>query len=385
MSISPSQFGYPRALYDPNYVPPKILHRNNELKSLMNIFHSSLNPEDNFNVNAYIYGIRGIGKTVFTKYFIELLKSQTKEIFIPIYLNTAIKSPLENLRLVVELYSQSIGNDFAYFNTSQELWSYFHFLRNKSNLPLILIFDNVNPLNQPLYEKFIRYSKDLRISTIATSQIPYKLRTKESKIIAESLDFPLKLEIYSSSALFDILSQRISIAFPIELEPHLLEYIVDIVTQFDYFRPSTCITVLKSIFQHLIHGNDITPTLIRESCIPLLEFPYQGDLHHLLQLDDSTIELLYLPLLEKIAVYFKNRKNIYITQNELDTLYRITCEELISPYEPEQCRKFIEKLIFDGFLYPSQFNFNEVNRYFIIINPNRLLEYLEIKFLQPSD
>ena len=44
-----------------------------------------------------------------------------------------------------------------------------------------------------------------------------------------------------------------------------------------------------------------------------------------------------------------------------------------------------EKLIFDGFLYPSQFNFNEVNRYFIIINPNRLLEYLEIKFLQPSD
>ncbi|HUX99721.1 MAG TPA: hypothetical protein VMV49_09225 [Candidatus Deferrimicrobium sp.] len=386
MTLSPSQFGYPRALYDPNYVPPKLLHRTKELKSLLNIFQSSLNPGDLFDINVYIHGIRGIGKTVFAKYFIELLKANFEEKFIPIHLNLTIKNPNENLRLIVELYSQSISNKFTYLKNSKELWSYFHFLRNKSNIPLILIFDNVDYFNQPLYERFIRYSKDLKISTIATSQISPRSWKNKSDVLTEYLDFPLKLDIYSPSALLDILSQRISIAFPVELDHEILQYIVDIVTQFDNYRPSTCITVLKTIYHQLISGNDINPTLIRESSYPLLEFPYQGDLDCLLQLDDSLIELLYYPFLEKIALYFKNGKNIYVSYKELFRIYRIACDELLLPYNQNQFEKFIEKLVFDGFLYPSQFNANtNENRFFIIIDPFRLLEYLEIKFSEDLD
>ena len=119
MSISPSQYGYPRALYDPNYIPPKLLHRNKELKSLLSIFHSSLNPEDQFNINAYIYGIRGVGKTVFSKYFIKLLESNNEENFTNIYLDMAVKSPDENLRLLVEFYAQSCSNKFTFLQNHQ--------------------------------------------------------------------------------------------------------------------------------------------------------------------------------------------------------------------------------------------------------------------------
>ncbi len=381
MALSNSSFGYPRALYDPDYVPPKLLHRTKELSNLLNIFNSSLDFDDQFNINAYIYGIRGIGKSVFSKYFINLLKAKNGENFNRIYLNLATKSPIENLRLLVELYSQRISSKFTYLKNSQKLWSYFHFLRTKSDIPLILILDNMDYLNQSLVEKFIRYSKDLKISTIVTSRIPLKKYKKKSKLIANSMDFPLKLDMYSSSALFDILSQRISLAFPTDLDPTLSQYIVDIVTHFDHYRPSTCIHILKTIYQHMLDGIDITHELIMDASIHLLEFPFQDDLDSLLRFDDSKIEFFYLPLLEKLAIFFKGAENVYIRYNELFRLYKMTCDELMQPYNPSQFQQFVERLIFDGFLYSSNIQSTIAeNIYFIVINPQRILEYLDIKY-----
>jgi hypothetical protein len=380
MSISPSQFGYPRALYDPNYVPPRLLHRDKELNNLFNIFYSSLDPYDQFNVNAYIYGIPGVGKTVFAKYFMDLLKSNTESDFTSIYLDLAIKSPNENLRLLVELYSQFTSNQFTFLKNSERMWSYFHYLRRKTDIPLIIILDNVDYSNQPLYEKIIRYSKTLKLSTIATSQIPFASCKKNSKMIAEQLD-PFKLEIYSSSELLDILSQRIAIAFPIELNPTFSKYIIDIVTQFDQYRPSTCINVLKTIYQHLLNGDDINMPLIRDLSIPLLEFPFQDDLNCLLEFNDTSIDLFYLPLMEKLAIYFKNGERVYISQFELFRLYKIACDELSLPYNQDQFYGFVDSMINNGFLYPSQFKTsNHQNLFFMIVNPQRLLDYLEIKF-----
>lgn len=381
MASSPLAFGYPRALFDPEYIPPKLLHRDKELRNLLTIFNSSLDPNDQYNINAYIHGIRGIGKSVFTKYFIQLLKLNFGEKFTHIYLDMAVKSPDENLRLLVELYSLFVSKKFTYLNNPEKLWSYFHYLRNKAKIPLIITLDNVNYLNQPLFEKIIRYSKDLKISTLATSRIPFKKCQKNSTLLADYVDYPLKLDIYSSSALLDILSQRITLAFPIDLDPTLSRYIVDIVTYFDYYRPSTCITILKNIYQHLINGDDINPTLIRKDSFHLLEFPFQGDLDCLLRFDDSAIELLYLPLLEKIAIYFKNREKVYISHNELFKLYKINCDVFQLPYNQKQFKNFLDRLVQDGFLYPSCFKSNKSGPlYFVIIDPHRLLEYLEIKY-----
>jgi hypothetical protein len=380
MSVTTSPFGYPRALFDPNYIPPELLHRTKELKSLWNLFHSSLNPEDFYNLNAYIDGIHGVGKTVFTRYFVTLLKSKFQGRFTNIYLNLAVKSPHENLRLFVEEYSQLTSREFTYLPDTQRLWSYFHFLRNKTNIPLLLILDNVDRANQSLSDKFIRYSKDLKLSIIATSQIPFSDFRRNSKLASQYLDFPLHLEIYSSSALLDILTQRISLAFPTNLDPNLTKYIVDIVAQFDLYRPSTCINFLKAIYTHSASGRDINPALIRDASMDLVEFPSQGDLKCLIEFDDSPIDLFYLPLLEKLAIYFNNHSHIYIRFKELFQLYRITCDELQLPYNPTQFQKFLDKLLFDGFLYSSQFQVNDENSFFMIIDPNLLLEYLEVKY-----
>ena len=122
MSIVRTPFGNPRALYDAEFVPPTLLHREKELNKLLDICYSSLDEKHKFNFNAYIYGIHGIGKTVFTKYSLQLLKSNSETEFINLYLDMAVKSPSENLRLLIELYSQSLSQQFTYIKNSQELW-----------------------------------------------------------------------------------------------------------------------------------------------------------------------------------------------------------------------------------------------------------------------
>ncbi|MHA1359114.1 MAG: hypothetical protein ACTSRC_13410 [Candidatus Helarchaeota archaeon] len=384
MSASPVQFGYPRALYDPCYVPPTLFHRDKEMRSLLYLFHSSLNHEDQFNLNTYIYGIHGVGKTVFTKYFIKTLKSNYNAKFTSIYLNLGIKSPFENLQLLVELYSQAISGEFIFLQNPERLWSYFHFLRRKAEFPLILILDNVDYLNLQFLEKIVQHSKDLNLSLISISHIPFERCRQKNKRFADQFD-PFKLNLYSSSALLDIISQRIALAFPIELDRVISKYIVDIVANFDLYRPSTCISILKTIYQHMIEGNDINPALIRDSSYHLLEFPFQDDLDCLLEFDDAPIDLIYLPLLEKLANFFKNWQNVYISRKKLFSLYKITCDELNLPYHKDQFQKYLENLIFYGFLYPSQFqSAGDENIFFIIIDPNRILDYIDIKFPKPS-
>ncbi|MHA1649166.1 MAG: hypothetical protein ACTSYB_03145 [Candidatus Helarchaeota archaeon] len=387
MSISSPEFGYPRALFDPHYIPPKLLHRNKELKLITNLFRSSLEPDDQYLLNAFIHGIRGVGKTVFTNYSINYLKSNSGHQFTSIYLDMSIKSPYENLRLLVELYSQLLSQKYVYLRDSKDLWSYFLYLRNKNTTPLILIFDNVDSSNLELYLKILRIAKSLNLSTIAISQKPPHALKEKLNSLTDQLNLELKLEIYSSSALLDILTQRITLAFPTaRINPTYSRYIVDIVTHFDNFRPSTCIDILKTFYQHFIEGLDITPTLIRDASFHLLEFPFRDDLEFLLWFDDSPINLFYLPLIEKLAIYFKNKENVYISQDELFNLYKLTCDELMSPYNRDQFQQFFDFLLTNGFLYPSQFKLkNKELLFFMILDPDRFLDYLEIKFSKKLD
>jgi hypothetical protein len=120
--------------------------------------------------------------------------------------------------------------------------------------------------------------------------------------------------------------------------------------------------------------------MIRDSSMDLVEFPYHEDLKCLLDFDESPIDLFYLPLLEKLAIYFNESSNIYINSKELTQLYRVSCDELELPYNQNQFQKFLEKLLLNGFLYASKFKSNSEYSFFMIIDPNLLLEYLEIKF-----
>ncbi|MHA1264134.1 MAG: hypothetical protein ACTSRS_02765 [Candidatus Helarchaeota archaeon] len=381
MAAALNHLRYPRALYDPIYIPPQLLHRSKELNCFFTLFNSSLDPTDQFPLNTLVYGIRGVGKTVFVNYSIRQLKSQSETNFIALYFNLANKTRFENLRLIVEKYSYQLSKHYMYLHNSKELWSYFQFLRKKDDHPLILLLDNVEGRNLTLYEKLICYSNDLQISTIATSSLSTKNSHFCIKNIADQLNFELFLDIYSPSALHDILLQRINLTLPTLVNSEFSHLITDIVIQHDYYRPSTCIEILKALYESLLKGIDIEPNLIREVSNHLVEFPFSDDLEFLIQFDNSSIDLLSLPLLQKIYLYFKNTNSTYIKRTQLINLYKITCEELEISYRPAHFYKILQTLLNNSFLYNSQFpSNNKEPQFFILLDPETLLIYLESKF-----
>ncbi|TFG05843.1 MAG: AAA family ATPase [Promethearchaeota archaeon] len=381
MSVSLPSFGYPRALYDPRYVPPILLHRTKEMNTIFNLFNSSLDLDESFNVNTYIYGIRGVGKTVFIRTVEELLKSKIERTIIPIYFNLETKSPIENLRLLVEEYSNNIGKQFQFLKNAPELWSYFQFLRKDDDTPLIILLDNVHTKNQLFYEKLIRYSNDLHLSTIATSSESLQMYKKQSKTITDQLNFDLQLDIYTPSALLDIVVQRISLAFPFCIDPDFSRFITDIVMKFDLYRPSTCIEILKSLHKNAVNGIDITSELIRDASYHLVEFPYPNELDSLLIFDDSEIDLFCLPLLQKISYFFNRSQSVYISEKQLFTLYKISCDEIEIPYRQTHFQQILDFFLDKSLLYCSHFPSNKNDRqFFLLTHPEFFLTYLETKF-----
>ena len=59
----------PRAIYDPNFIPPQLLFRKKEENTLSSILYDSIS--DNFCFNALYQGIQGIGKKVVVKKVID--------------------------------------------------------------------------------------------------------------------------------------------------------------------------------------------------------------------------------------------------------------------------------------------------------------------------
>ena len=57
----------PKGLFDPYYVPKKLLYRDRELETIGGIYADSYTDE--YGVNCLVHGITGVGMTVFSRYF----------------------------------------------------------------------------------------------------------------------------------------------------------------------------------------------------------------------------------------------------------------------------------------------------------------------------
>ncbi len=82
----------PRGLFDPHYVPEKLLHREQELETLGGIYHDSY--EDNYGINCLVHGIAGVGRTVFSRYFLTKIVPQNFDTY-TVYVESRQKDILE--------------------------------------------------------------------------------------------------------------------------------------------------------------------------------------------------------------------------------------------------------------------------------------------------
>jgi len=386
--VSNSSYVGPRALFDAHYVPPKILYRNREEKSLFSILKDSFS--DDFSLSILYQGIQGIGKQVIINKVIRDLSNLDTE-----FLNIQVDCREKNLEeIILSLLtkigqSQNINFNFKSIINSNmsNLWNLFKLTCSKVDNNLIFIFNNIEYLEPEIFKKFLQYGKDTSFSLLAT--VNQALKPSTLDLISE-FHLKKKLNYFSYKELFGILKQRVSLTFLHEIDNELVEFITDLIFEHYVPVPGKGIEILREIYPVLnqqVSLNNLDLSEILRNQFASLQVTDEFSMLSYI----SEAELLTIIFLDNLSNHFLKNSNLYINIKELKDLYFVSCESIDYEKDMDEFKNLITTLRNIGILNASKKNnlndyrnFSEnilnYNFYFMVINPPQLKSILDAIF-----
>jgi len=378
----------PRALFDAHYVPPKILYRNREEKSLFSILKDSF--LDDFSLSILYQGIQGIGKQVIINKVIRDLSNLNTT-----FLNIQIDCREKNLEeIIISLLTKIGQNQNTNFNFKSiinsnisNLWNLFKLTCRKVDQNLVFIFSNIEHLEPEIFKKFLQYGKDTSVNFIAT--VNQALKPSTLDLISE-FDLKKKLNYFSYKELFDILKQRVSLTFLREVDKELVEFITDLIFEHYVPVPGKGVEILREIYPVLNQQVSLNNLEISEILRNQFDSLQVTDEFSMLSYI-SEAELLTIIFLDNLSNHFSKNSNLYITIKELKDLYFVSCESIDYEKDMEEFKNLITTLRNIGILNASKKNnlndyrnFSDnilnYNFYFMVINPRQLKSILDAIF-----
>ena len=380
----------PRAIFDPNYIPPQLLFRKRELKSLNSLLTDSL--YDEFSLNILYQGIQGIGKKSIFNKTLENLSVENKNSIQTIKIDCKEKGPEE---LIVSLLAEINNESNLNFNIDSllnskisSLWNTFKLASRKlaQDSYLLLIFNNIEYLEPETFRKFLHLGKELNITTITT--INNVLRTSTLDILSD-FDQKNKLEFFTYNELFSILKQRASLTFLQEVDKELIELITDLIFEYYVPVPGKGIDLFRDIYPSLKDQRYIKLNNMLE--ISQNHFDTSGSIDEFSMLTFlSEEDLLTIIFLDNLSNHFITKPSYYITSKELKELFDISCESLDFEKSSSEFKALIDILEKIGILSPSKKSIIEKKyisndplnciHFFLIVNPNQLKAIIDAVF-----
>jgi Cdc6-like AAA superfamily ATPase len=383
----------PKALFDPNYIPPRLLYRKKEEGSLFSVLNDSISDE--FCLNILYQGMSGIGKKVIVNKVINDLLTLHKG-YSKIYkIDVDCKEKkLEELifSLLNELNSISNLNiDFLPILNSDipHLWNTFKFTCSKIDSHLFFIFNNIEYLEPEIFNKFLQFSKETNITLIST--LNKVLRSGTMDLLSE-FDFKNKLNFFNYHELYSILKQRVLLSFSNEIDMDLIRYITDLICEQYVPVPGKGIQILRDIYPILRSNKYNFNFELIEICQNEFDtFQISDEFSIINYLSEE--DILTVIFLDNLSNYFISRKNYYISFNELHEMYEISCETLEYEKNFNEFRKLTEKLLNIGIIKPSKRklpktdaykNYTNINddEFFILVNPKQIKVIIDTIFNQ---
>jgi len=381
----------PKAIFDPNYVPPQLLYREKEEKSLYSILNDSIS--DKFYLNILYQGVQGIGKKVIVNKVLKDLLIKNKELtnIHKICIDCKEKT-LEDLifSILTEL------NHFLNFNfnfnsilTSKisHLWNMIKLACKKINCNLFFLFYNIECLQPEIYKKFLHFGKETNITLISTVNKILKPSTLD---LLSEFDLKKRLEFFSYNELYSILKQRVSLTFTHEIDKELIRYITDLICEHYVPVPGKGIEILRDIYPLLKDKKDFKNFELIDIC--------QNEFDSIQIIDEFSIlnyvseeDLLTIIFFDNLSNYFLKKLKYYISMNELKELYDISCESLEYKKSLNEFNELIKRLLSFGILSGSKRNqikkkpylLNNSSNYdsfFMALNPKHLKAIVDAIF-----
>ncbi len=387
--VNNSSYVGPRALFDAHYVPPQILYRNREEKSLFSILKDSFS--DDFSLSILYQGIQGIGKQVIINKVIRDLSNLNTN-----FLNIQVDCREKNLNEIIISLLTKIGQNQNKININfksiinsnlSNLWNLFKLTCRKVDHNLIFIFNNIEHLEPEFFKKFLQYGKDTSVSFLAT--VNQALKPSTLDLISE-FDLKKKLNYFSYKELFDILKQRVSLTFLREVDKELVEFITDLIFEHYVPVPGKGIEILREIYPVLNQQVSLNNLEISEILRNQFDSLQVTDEFSMLSYI-SEAELLTIIFLDNLSNHFLKNSNLYITIKELKELYFVSCESFDYEKDMEEFKNLITTLRNIGILNASKKNnlndyryFSDnilnYNFYFMVLNPRQLKSILDAIF-----
>jgi Cdc6-like AAA superfamily ATPase len=385
-----NDFVGPRALFDPNYVPPKLLYRKKEERTLFSILKDSI--ADDFSLNILYQGIQGIGKKVIiNKVLKDLFIGDKEELpFQKICIDCKEKSIEELIFTLLVEMDKFVNLNFnlnSFLNSKMShLWNTLKLVCRKVNSNLFLIFNNVENLQPEEFKKFLNLGKETNTTIISTVN---KILRASTIDFLSYFDLKKKLNYFSYNELNYILKQRVSLTFLKEIDSELIEFISDLICENYVPVPGKGIEILRELYPFLNNQKNIKHYKILEICqIQFDSFQISDEFGMLTYISEE--ELLMILFLDNLSNHFLSKSNYYITSNELKEVYDISCESLEYEKKLDVFFSIIKKTQRIGILSSSRKSLNDKKNifnnslnsesFFMIINPNQLKTIVDTVF-----
>ncbi len=383
----------PKALFDPDYIPPHLLYRKKEENSLFSILNDSISDE--FNLNILYQGINGIGKKVIVNKVLNDLLNQNKD-FVKINkicVDCKKKKPEELIFLLLSKINGLSNLNFdvrPLLNSAiSHLWNTFKFICNRNDSHLFFIFNNIEYLEPEIFNKFLQFGKESNITLISTVNKIIQPGTME---LFSEFDLKKRLNFYNYQELYSILKQRVLLSFSHEIDRNLIRYITDLICEQYVPVPGKGIEILRDLYPILKNKNTLGNTEVLDICQNEFDsFQISDELSMINYLSEE--DILTVIFLDNFSNYFASKNKYYISIIELHELYEISCENLEYEKNTNEFRKIIEELMNIGVIKPSKRTFhkncthessNGVNydSFFILMNPKQIKVIIDAIFNQ---
>lgn len=383
----------PKALFDPDYIPPHLLYRKKEEDSLFSILNDSISDE--FNLNILYQGINGIGKKVIVNKVLNDLLNQNKE-FVKINkicVDCKEKNPEE---LIFLLLSEINGLSNLNFDVRpllnseiHQLWNTFKFICNRFDSHLFFIFNNIEYLEPEIFNKFLQFGKESNITLISTVNKIIQPGTME---LFSEFDLKKRLNFYNYQELYSILKQRVLLGFSQEIDRNLIRYITDLICEQYVPVPGKGIEILRDLYPLLKNKNILGNFDLLDICQNKFDsFQISDEFSMINYLSEE--DILTVIFLDNFSNYFISKNKYYISIKDLHELYEISCETLEYEKSIIEFRKITEELLNIGIVKPSKRTFhkkstheniNGLNNdsFFILMNPKQIKVIIDAIFNQ---